>query len=189
MCLLICSPSGRINDPQTLSRGFENNMYGAGYAYSYNNGLFVKKGFFDFDDFFKSYSKIPKNAPNIVHFRLATSGKYNEENCHPFNVNENLAFAHNGVFSCVKGDDFHSDTYKFNELICKPLFSKNESLILEDATKFVLYKTIGSYNKIAFIKNSGEIIIVNEEAGYWENGIWFSNSSGKYPRSFSYIKG
>jgi len=183
MCLLICAPKGRVDEDEILENGFTNNSDGAGFAYSHNKKLIVKKGFFDFDTFIKEYRGIPENAPNLVHFRLATSGRRNEENCHPFFVSQRLAFAHNGVFRCVNGDSEYSDTHYFNETIIKPVFSKNPRVVFTKAAQFMLGETIGGYNKIAFLNHLGETIIVNEIAGDWSGGVWFSNSSWLYARS------
>lgn len=183
MCLLAASFQ-KIKNEEALENGFCSNSHGAGFAYSFEKKLYMEKGFFTFQEFMDAYNLIPDDAPNIVHFRLATGGKTNEENCHPFLVNKNLAFAHNGIFSCVDSNHEHSDTYEFNRLLMQPLFGKHPHLVFTDAAKFLIEKTIGGYNKVAFINNFGKITICNEDNGDWDEGIWWSNGSWKSYRSF-----
>lgn len=186
MCLLAASFS-KIKNIEALENGFCNNSHGAGFCYSDNNRLFVEKGFFTFEEFIEAYNKIPDESANLVHFRLATGGKINEENCHPFYVNENLAFAHNGVFGCVNSTALHSDTYEFNRLLLQPLFNKNTNyMVFKPEMKYLLEKTIG-YNKVAFLNNSGKIAICNEDNGDWNDGIWWSNSGWKHSNKRCWI--
>ena len=41
---------------------------------------------------------------------------------------------------------------------------------------------IGSSNKFVIMNNKGEFTIINEKAGNWENGCWFSNNGHKTAR-------
>jgi predicted glutamine amidotransferase len=51
----------------------------------------------------------------VVHFRLATHGMINEENCHPFHLGNDIYLMHNGICSGL-GNDNHSDTYSLRGL-------------------------------------------------------------------------
>jgi hypothetical protein len=53
---------------------------------------------------------------------------------------------------------------------------KNEAI-----TKLV-EKAIGSSNKFVLLNNKGEYKIINEKAGVWENGVWYSNSTYSYQK-------
>ena len=183
MCLLAASFK-KIQSVEALENGFNNNSDGAGFCYSNEGKLYSEKGFFTFQAFLDAYNVVPDNAPNLVHFRLATGGKRNEENCHPFSVSKKLAFAHNGIFSCVDSTSEHSDTYEFNRLLMQPLFAQNPDLVFTNAAKFLIEKTI-SYNKVAFLSNKGQITICNEKAGDWDEEIWWSNTGWKYSRNWN----
>lgn len=180
MCLLIASPK-KVTNIEWLSNGFDNNSHGAGFVYAHQNKLHVKKGFFTFDKFLKAYKEMP-DAPCLIHFRLATGGKLNAENCHPFNVTDKLAFAHNGVFFNIASCDKYSDTYHFNELLIKPIFAKNPAAIFTTAAKVLIEEFIGRGNKLAFINHKGQITLMHEHAGEIEDDTWFSNGSYKYGR-------
>jgi hypothetical protein len=67
-----------------------------------------------------------------------------------------------------------SDTYMFNQTILKNLkegFEYNETM-LEMIDAF-----IGSGSKLVFLNDNDDYFIVNEKAGHWHLGCWFSNTS------------
>lgn len=187
MCLLIASKT-KVKNLDWLSNGFENNSHGAGFVYTHNKRLVLKKGFFSIESFLKAYEEMPDDAPCIIHFRLATGGKMNEENCHPFYVSNNMAFAHNGIFYNINPCDNYSDTWYFNEQIVKPLFGKNGNAVYTRAAEIVLSDFIGAGNKLAFLNHKGDIQIINHEAGTMEGDAWFSNCSYLHGRSKNFSK-
>ena len=66
-----------------------------------------------------------KTTPFIVHFRIGTHGTSNGiYNVHPFYVDKNLVFAHNGMIHKVDDCKKRSDTRVFNDTFLKPLGSK-----------------------------------------------------------------
>jgi predicted glutamine amidotransferase len=70
--------------------------------YTNNGQIKVFKEMTNFDRFYKEYAKqrkANKGSNFVLHFRIATSGKIDKTNCHPFAVNKNLAFVHNGIIS------------------------------------------------------------------------------------------
>jgi hypothetical protein len=146
--------------------------------------LIVKKGFFTFEDFWQEYSLY--ELENIVaHFRIGTHGLKNAENCHPFLVNDNLGVAHNGVITEIhKVGSENSDTWFFNELVLKPLMSKFPDVWRHKTIKHLIMKKIGSYNKLVFMDNNGNVQIYNAEKGEQDLGCWFSNTD--YKRAYAY---
>jgi len=142
-----------------------------------DNKLFVLKGYFGFRAFYKSYRLHERLYPNstfVIHFRIATSGLYSVDACHPHRVNKNLAFVHNGILTGL-GNLQVSDTQEFAEILKRlptNFLSNENSVNLIDK-----YAEVG-YNKFVFLDNLGRMTIFNEKAGYWEDDKWFSNSSG-----------
>lgn len=173
MCLLIAQQKNSAISKKILKKGYENNPNGAGIAHIQNQKIAIEK-FFSFEEFYTRYSQI-QNKQMIIHFRLATSGKIDATNCHPFVVNENLCFAHNGVFGNIdipEKDRQYSDTYIFNRDILQKLppdFLQNkaiESLILE---------FLGT-SKLVFMDATGNFTIYNHQLGNTDDkGNWFSN--------------
>lgn len=178
MCIAILNTKQTTLKKQVLKNCWENNGDGAGMLYIDNdNKLQVFKEMKDFNTFYNKYidvrSKYGKR--NIVlHFRISTHGKINETNCHPFLVNDNLGFVHNGMIYDVPTSTEFSDTYMFNESILKNFkdgFEYNETIL------DMLDSFIGMGSKLVFLNDNNDYFIVNEQAGHWNLGCWFSNSS------------
>ena len=178
MCIAIVKPTGvRLGKP-ILETCWERNPDGAGFMWAYNNHLHVLKGYDKFDEFYNDYNKVSESKLNesaiVLHFRIATSGNIDYDNCHPHYVNRNMAFVHNGIidrFSDIEADK--SDTVFFNENILHKLPANFLSIEL-------IMELISGYignSKLVFMDNKGNITIVNEEEGIWDMGCWFSNNS------------
>jgi predicted glutamine amidotransferase len=131
----------------------------------------------NFDKFYKEYSKqrkVNKTSNFILHFRIATSGKIDRANCHPFSVNKNLAFVHNGMININQLNANVSDTYTFNELILKklPTTFLNNHAILDLIENYI------GYSKLVFLDNDNTASILNEDLGHWDaDNNWYSNNS------------
>ena len=100
---------------ETLYQCFSKNPHDCGFMYAVKNHVYIKKGFMDFDLFYNRITKLDKQIDLtknaiIMHFRISTSGKIDEENCHPYPITSNLrdtrstflkcddiAFCHNGI--------------------------------------------------------------------------------------------
>lgn len=176
MCLLIAKPDG---SPRLLKyhlkNGFRQNPHGAGFVVAKNGRLLMRKGFKDFKDFWKSYREF-SDCPAIVHFRWASVGEISVRNCHPFWVDKELAFAHNGTINIdTNGDKTMSDTRMFNDTVIKPCREHTHSFLEKNEIMWLISESIG-LSKLAFLDKSGDIFIVNESLGEKHNGSWFSNS-------------
>jgi hypothetical protein len=103
MCLAIYKPEKVKLYRADLRRAFEANPDGAGFAY-YDNSqrrVIVEKGFFQFNEFWRAFQEVQRdNLKAIVHFRWATHGAVNNDNCHPYDLDDG-ALIHNGMISCV----------------------------------------------------------------------------------------
>lgn len=135
--------------------------------------------------------------PIILHFRIGTEGPNDLGNCHPFTVNENVAFCHNGILSeystgygaeqyppytfVIGGEKRDSDTILFNKDILKLL---PDNFLDNESTMTLIEDYIGSGNKLVFLdtsKDKPSVSIVNKSAGTVdaETGIWYSNGTYK----------
>lgn len=182
MCIAIYKPVGKELSEAVLKTCFHNNNDGAGFAYistDYHGVKRVKlKKFMKFDQFYTAYKRATDTAPDspfIIHFRIGTHGEKTVYNCHPFYVDKNLVFIHNGIISGVGTDVKKSDTQLFNDKILKKLPKGWES---NEAIQELIADYIG-YSKLIFLNVSGEVYIVNEKKGNWNDGIWYSNESYK----------
>ncbi len=180
MCIAIVKPQGTIISDEYLENSFDNNKDGAGIAYAKNGHLYIIRGIFNKEEFIKTVREAEKVAEGdmLIHCRISTSGRINKENCHPHVVNDSLVMIHNGILDIgVPTKSPISDTVIFIKEYLKDLpkdFIKNKSIIK------LIEKTIGTYNKFAFLNNKGESVICNPQEGIFENGIWYSNNTYTY---------
>lgn len=178
MCLLINQKKkAKTLKPGLLKRSYDNNNDGAGFAYANNNKLVVKK-YRDFETFNDAYQRLHRKhkatSAFLLHFRIGTHGSSNgTTNVHPFFVNENLVFAHNGVISNVRDDKKLSDTQVFNNDVLKHI---KGTWIQDDAILYLIGQSIG-HSKLVFLDNNGDFKIVNKHLGHWVGKTWFSNKS------------
>lgn len=181
MCIIVIQPIKKDIDRQTLENCFTNNPDGAGYMFTDNKQLIVKKGYFTFDSFYQVYKKdwimAGDQSPFILHFRIATHGVLDKTNCHPHRLNDNLAFVHNGIFNNVKklkAKDSKSDTMRaaiiFKQL--SPNWFYKQSLRILVKAFFEAENSRG-----AFMDNHGQYWITDKENWYKKNKIWYSNES------------
>ena len=183
MCIAIVKTAGaKITDEQ-LANCFDNNKDGAGLAYAKNGNVYVVKGIFNKKEFIAKVREKEKEAEGamLIHCRIGTSGLMDSNNCHPHVVNDNCVLIHNGVLNItVPTKSKVSDTVIFVQKYLKGLdedFMNNSSIL------GLIEKAIGANNKFCLLNNKGEYKSVNEKAGHWKDGIWFSNSSYSYSRA------
>ena len=178
MCLLISQPKNKSVSEEHLKTAYENNNDGAGFCYADNGRIIINK-FRSFKKFYNQYETATKKhgatSDFIIHFRMSTHGtNKGVENVHPFKVNNELAFAHNGIISGVGDSKRLSDTQLFNKKVLKNLpndFIKNSII------QVLIGDWIGN-SKLVFLDNAGESFIVNKSMGHRDElGVWFSNES------------
>lgn len=176
MCIAIVKPAGKWVSEESLFNSFQANPHGAGYAY-YNEAtrtVIVKKGYFTFEEFKKEYMEdVTIDTPAFAHFRIATAGKKDASNCHPYLIDSGVLM-HNGP--CLnrdhcKGDKDRSDTWQFADDMMKHLSIENIRAIKPMIEDFI------GYEKVAFLFADGTHMIANEKQGMWSEGCWYSNSS------------
>lgn len=185
MCVIVYKPKGTDINMENLQSCWEHNRDGAGLMFAEDGMLKVAKGFMKWRSF-KRYIKrgLKKNAERwddtamVFHFRIATHGTVKPRNCHPFQVNNGLAMAHNGVMSNVDipDDEDISDSEAFLQRYVRDAFSSISISALSSGMPIneLFSKFIGG-SKLVFMDNDGDVAIVNEKAGTWVNGTWYSN--------------
>ena len=184
MCIAIYKPAGAEISEETLKVCHENNDDGCGFAYINEDNLGVRKIIIkktmDFEVFLKQYRRAQEIAPEspfLIHFRIATHGTVNKFNCHPFMVDNETVFVHNGVIRNVPSDTKKSDTQMFNKKILRNL--ESHKLVYDPTTRLLVEAFISTGSKLIFMNIDGDIQIYNESAGNWEGDVWYSNTSWK----------
>jgi len=183
MCIAILNTKKAGRLPKShIKNSWDNNEMGSGLLWTKNNKLNVFKTYV-YEDYIDKYNELrdDKDVGSIVlHFRIATSGYKGEHNLHPFLVNDNLGFVHNGVIKGLGNKEF-SDTYEFNDMLKK--FKHDFTSC--DMSKYFISEYIG-YSKLVFLNADDKHTIINEELGKWVDGNWYSNDSYKQYNDYSY---
>jgi len=184
MCIIAAIPTGVTISKETLNRCWVNNPHGGGFVCTDGAQVLIYKEMKSFENYWASFEAARNKYPDssfICHFRISTHGKINEENCHPFFVTGKIAFCHNGIISNAPTSKDCSDTVMFNETILKNL---PDGFLENIATLALVKQYIGYGSKLAFITHDNRTIFVNESAGVWDAGIWYSNTGYKESNYF-----
>lgn len=179
MCIAILNEPNNVIDYLTLQNCWDNNQDGAGMLYIENNKLKTYKEMNSFKKFYDTYLRIREadmSKKIVLHFRISTHGKIDVTNCHPFLVNKNLGFVHNGIISGLPYSNDYSDTYMFNRHILQNM--PND--FLQHKGILTLIEEFISYSKLVFLDKQNNSTIIGEEKGIWDGGNWYSNSTYKY---------
>jgi len=117
--------------------------------------------------------------PMIIHFRIATSGRIDEDNCHPFQVTPDIVMAHNGILDNAEPTSTISDTRVF---IGEVLSDLPEGFLWNYGIQRLISGFIGD-SKLVFLDRYGMYRFVNENLGHWDkhHSNWFSNYSYAMP--------
>ncbi|HVI43429.1 MAG TPA: class II glutamine amidotransferase [Chitinophaga sp.] len=175
MCIAILNTSGVI-DESTFRVCWDQNPDGGGIAYTDGSNLKVYKEMHSVEKLYTHYLRIRQDntLPMILHFRIATSGSIDKENCHPFEVHPGLVMAHNGIIEHVEPTEEINDTRLFVDLL-KGLPDD----FLDNPAICQLISVFIGYSKLIFLDRYGEFRIINDELGHWDKAHrnWFSNHS------------
>lgn len=130
MCVIAYKPLNvAFPEEKILQNCFENNSDGAGFMYSYQGEVHIKKGYETFKGFMNALNAsraiTGDKVPYVMHFRIATQG-YEKTMTHPFPLSAkmsnlkklkikcNIGIAHNGILDITSdGAKTYSDTMKF----------------------------------------------------------------------------
>lgn len=181
MCLITVQPPGVPLSLDLIHNAWTNgNNDGAGYMYAINGRLRINKGFMKWDDFAGAYELDRSSHPDVTfvsHLRLATHGTKDAQMTHPYSLaNGMVGLVHNGVLSKFGGYNGNglSDTLEFAWYVMSFRHPKN---IMDQEFAKHLGRLIGSSNKFVLLDHRGELRIINEDAGHWKDGLWFSNKN------------
>jgi glutamine amidotransferase len=190
MCLLTFLPADVMPDTTALLNGAYLNDDGHGFAIVTDDHLIVHHGM-DAEvivDAFAAARHAHPHGPALFHSRFGTHGKRTVDNCHPFPVggDERTVVAHNGVLpdavQPAKGDP-RSDTR-----IAAEDFLPTFGSLRARRTRQRLQRWMTTHNKMVILtvdrRFKEPAYILNENAGTWDGGIWYSND-GYLPPHYS----
>lgn len=182
MCIIIYKPGEVWITKRTLRTCWNNNSDGAGFMFATDGKLQVQKGYMRFKTFWKAYrTAFGENyeSPFVIHFRIGTSGTLDEHMTHPFQVNDNLGFAHNGILSDYSSSKYKtlSDTALFTYIVLRKMPA---DFLQQEGTRQLLESYASKcWSKFVFLDNVGVAYIMNEKDGVWDGDCWYSNKSFK----------
>jgi predicted glutamine amidotransferase len=180
MCIAIYKPADKSISLETLKICYENNDDGCGFAFINGEGKLEIFKTMEFDAWWLAYQEALLESPDspfLIHFRIGTHGEKSTFNCHPFWVDNNHVFMHNGtvVEAPLCPDKKRSDTQMFNDTVLKQL---PENWFYSPGLKTLVEHYI-KHSKIVVMNNKGEVSIFNEKLGEWADGVWYSNTGYK----------
>lgn len=178
MCIAILARCGKSITEEQIDNCWRANSDGAGFAYTKNGRLVVVKELKNVEKFKRLYFKhLPEAvlSPMLIHFRIRTHGEVSIANTQPIQISKNCVFIHNGVISCVPNHKVHSDTVMYSKLV---LSKWQEGFQSSETIRDVIRASTGG-SKLVFLQTNGNAYIVNDKAGDWDDGIWYSNWTHK----------
>jgi len=182
MCIIVFVPKD-VPPPteDVFKRCWAKNDDYCGFMYVDDNDKLTVRKYKTFNGFMtnftETHAKFGKTSPFVVHFRLASAGWVDLANTHPFYIDKDMAFCHNGTIvdsameEKVPGKDL-SDTRKFGEYILKQLpegWWENECIM-------DLIRSFVSPSRIVFMRSDRSVRIIGENlvGASWTGGCWYS---------------
>ena len=156
---------------QTIINCWNNNRHGGGMSWTRGEKLEIFKTM-DLSKFLDKYEDIQRggDCAMVLHFRIATHGSINIDNCHPFlDAAQGLIFAHNGVLGIRAVGDW-TDSETFFRRYFLPAYKASD---WQEGEK-VINKYIGG-SRFVFMDDSGDIRLYGNFNEY--RGCMWSNST------------
>lgn len=170
MCQIIYLPKGKPLDVDKARDSLASNPHGIGMARidkAKNCVRYTKGTDIAFNEVI-AYCAEHKAEDRAIHFRFATHGRKDNQNCHPF-VEREAIIMHNGIISGF-GNDAKSDTAEFVERI---LSAMPERWYRQAPLVALVDKAINS-DKLLIMAPSG-VVLIGEDRGEWIEGLWYSS--------------
>lgn len=181
MCIIIYNPGGQPLDKDLLRTAYDNNPHGFGFMWIEDYEVFSIKGMSGFNDIWQLSTHLA-GFSYCLHFRWRTAGKIREAQCHPHTVLDkekhgmNLKMMHNGtIYGMKTGKKGRSDTQVYASQLTNQYLHKDRNLTRFFDNVHGQAPAMGSFNKFVFMADGNRVEIVNEEAGYWMDNMWYSN--------------
>ena len=187
MCIIVVRPCDtQTPSKETLKRCWDKNPHGGGVMWQSERGtLKVRKGFMSFEEMYAAIKLIPKNVNAVLHFRIGTHGSNTAENTHPWPIEgQEAALVHNGIINWLSNDYSTSDSKRFADFLAR---IEGNVLYNEDLVP-VFESLLGQNNKVVVMDGVNHVIL-NEMAGEWHDGCWYSNSGYAKPREYDRFVG
>lgn len=186
MCVIVHKPKGVELSHKDALNMWTMNPDGGGLAYIKPDGTIEVKKYMDFDDFWTAYENELAANPDadfMLHMRIATHGKVNIDNIHPFPVDEFTVMSHNGIISSVPRDTKNekSDTRMFIEEVLPQLPPDwlDKKYLVRMVEDFIGHSKLMFLTTSPFLEHS--VYILNADMGVESpEGLWLSNKNHEW---------
>jgi hypothetical protein len=172
---------GRVKVEKAFFSAKDNKRYGTGYYSRGNEEVAQRQA--------KFYQKFMHLDSVTFHLRLATQGWLDKFMCHPFRVLRkgeplkdgslcpiDLCLMHNGIFRIPERIKNNSDTWHFAKDYVRPILLSNPDLIYRKSFQDLL-SGFSTGSRLLFLDSNNNTIIINENTGEWQDGVWYSGKS------------
>lgn len=202
MCIIVIKKKGqKLPKKEILKNCYINNDDGCGYMFAEADEVNIKKGFFDFELFYKNlkndYKKHNlKNKNLVMHFRIGTSGGLTASKCHPFpisnieadlnkqNINCDIGVVHNGILTnYTYNKNKTSDTQNFIKDFLYYLYKIDNNFYKNKMCNILIDNQL-DYNKLAILDKND--ILTTYGDFIEDEGLLFSNTSYKTAKYYNY---
>ena len=193
MCIIVYKPKKKTIDDRFMEhmKSCEaHNPDGFGYMYPENGKVVIRKGFFTWPVIEKELRKLMDKKVNMVfHFRLATHGTINRQNCHPFPISGevkhllsvkgewDMGAVHNGIITWCS--PIKKSTLSDSQIFIRDYLSTLSTNVLKnEAILELIYEA--TKDKFAFMFPD-EVKLVGKFIE--DKGIFYSNTTYKQKRT------
>lgn len=181
MCVIVTQPKGTYLEKELAQKLWSINKDGGGFAYITEHSTVEVEKYMKFNEFWTRFEQVRsrnRGTDFLVHMRIATHGRVDITNVHPFRVDEHTVMAHNGIIKGVPDHNEMSDTRVFIEEVLPEL---PETWLDSPYLVQMVEDWIG-WSKLTFLTTNPKLkkglYILNEQSGTTHDGMWFSNSNG-----------
>jgi glutamine amidotransferase len=182
MCVLSLAPAGTVQHRDDLETACLSNPDGFGYAIHTGRHILRRRSMVAstlIDRYLEDRRRFP-DGPAMFHARIATSGKVDNSGCHPFFLGgtQKVAIGHNGILPIKTGTGWKSDT----RILAEEVLPSHGGVDALRSAEYLasLENWMGDGNKLVILSADRRLpsfLILNEEAGHWFEGSWWSNYS------------
>ena len=172
MCQIIFKEAGKKFNFEAMDKAQHFNKDGYGVMWYEDNVVKTYKTMS-----YKTFKKVLEAIEGktcVAHLRHTTVGKTNIANCHPFDVPTGQMMHNGTIFSLNSSKNGKSDSQRLADMISECHYESIDCI--EPMLKHVVGSTI---NRLVFMEDDGNVTIINEHLGMWEEGVWYSNDYHK----------
>lgn len=175
MCVILIIPENTaLPSDAVLSQCWDSNSDGGGIMFVSDQQIQVIQSL-EKEPFLQMLKNVHfaynSQSPICVHFRWATHGLKDLDNCHPFLFHGNtVAMMHNGILFDAGKESLESDSKIFANMLDEMPWD-----FLNNPTIKLLITNYAAGDKLVFLHWNKAITIINEEKGTIVDGVWFSN--------------